>query len=162
MLFIYKRRAFHRARGRENMSSKAMGWRGIEFGGRLAVTACVIYIGSIVSALADQPSAGSGTVTGLSGNAPRFWQSGSQSPWQNDNDSSNETTDIDDADGNVDDLSFDDSSREDQSTPQLLIVDLGPVAVGASTIIRASAPPINCFYFLHEHIRERAPPSLRS
>jgi hypothetical protein len=68
------------------------------------------------------------------------------------------TTDLDDSDGGVDDLSADASTRSDQDTPLFSITGLDAVTLRTSGIVPILLFPVHCFYCLHEHIRERAPP----
>lgn len=73
---------------------------------------------------------------------------------------SDSTSDIDDSDGGLDDLSADLSTRDDQDTPHFSVTGLDAVTLRTPRIVPILLFPVHCFYCLHEHIRERAPPSL--
>ena len=83
-----------------------------------------------------------------------------ETPWQNDNDSSDETTDIDGTDNGLDDLSADNSPGNDPNSLDLCLVDLSVLAPRKTTSARALVLPVHSFFCLHKHIQERAPPEL--
>jgi hypothetical protein len=70
------------------------------------------------------------------------------------------TSDIDDTDGGLDDFSADPSTRNDWDTPLFSVTGLDAVALRTARIAPILLFPVHCFYCLHEHIRERAPPTV--
>jgi hypothetical protein len=82
-------------------------------------------------------------------------------PFPEGNISSDSTSDIDDSDGALDDLSADTSTRNYQNTQLFSVTDLDAITLRAPRIVPILLFPVSCFYCLHEHIRERAPPTLR-
>jgi hypothetical protein len=68
------------------------------------------------------------------------------------------TTDLDDDDGGLDDWSADTSTRTGQDTPLFSVTGLDAVTLRTPRIVPILLFPVHCFYCLHEHIRERAPP----
>ena len=76
-------------------------------------------------------------------------------------DSSNSTepaTDIDESESGPPGMEADSSSRNDQDTSPFSVTGLDALTLRAPGIIRIPLLPVNCFPFLREHIRERAPP----
>jgi hypothetical protein len=71
--------------------------------------------------------------------------------------SSDSTSDIDDSDGGLDDLSAD-TAHNYQDTPLFSVTGRDAVTRGKSRIVPILLFRVHCFYCLHEHIRERAPP----
>ena len=71
---------------------------------------------------------------------------------------SDSSSDIDDTDGGLDDFSADNPMRTDQDTPHFSVTGLDAVTLRTSGIVPILLFPVHCFYCLHEHIRERAPP----
>jgi hypothetical protein len=71
---------------------------------------------------------------------------------------SNSSSDIDDSDGGLDDLSADNPMRTDHDTPLFSVTGLDAVTLRTPRIVLIPLFPVHCFYCLHEHIRERAPP----
>ena len=67
-------------------------------------------------------------------------------------------SDIDDTDSALDDLGADTSTRNDQDTPLFSVTGLDAVTLRTPRIVPILLFPVHCFYCLHEHIRERAPP----
>jgi hypothetical protein len=70
------------------------------------------------------------------------------------------SSDIDDTDGGLDDFSADPSTCNDRDTPLFSVTGLDAVALRTARIVPILLVPVHCFYCLHEHIRERAPPCL--
>ena len=70
------------------------------------------------------------------------------------------SSDIEDSNADLHDLSADPSMRNDPDTPHFSVTGVGAGATRMPRIVRALLLPVHCFYCLHEHIRERAPPSL--
>jgi hypothetical protein len=83
-------------------------------------------------------------------------------PAQDRNDPSESTGDLDDSDVGLDDLTADNSSRSDQDSLHFSGTGLDAVTLRAPGITRILLLTVHCFYGLHDHIRERAPPSRRS
>lgn len=143
------------------MYASAMTLRGIGLGGRFAVAACAIYIGSIFLVAAEANTAGSDrtieTTTGTFAVSP----DDAGQPRQSDSEFPDSTTDIDEV-GDVSlDLSTDDL-RDGPDFSHLFVIDLEAITLRLPEIIRTRRASVRCFYCLHEHIRERAPPSMRS
>ena len=70
------------------------------------------------------------------------------------------SSDLDDSDVSLDDLIADTSTRNDHDTPYFSVAGLDAVTLRAPGVTPVLLLPVPCFYCLHEHIRERAPPSL--
>ena len=51
-------------------------------------------------------------------------------------------------------------SRDDQGPPHFAVASVDLVTLRAPGTIRIPLLTVHCFYCLHEHIRERAPPPL--
>jgi hypothetical protein len=68
------------------------------------------------------------------------------------------SSDIDDTDGGLDDFSADNPMRNDQDTPHFSVSGTGAAGTRMPRIVPVLLFPVHCFYCLHEHIRERAPP----
>jgi hypothetical protein len=68
------------------------------------------------------------------------------------------SSDIEYNNADLDDLSPDPSMRNDQDTPHFSITGVGAGATRVPRIVGILLLPVHCFYCLHEHIRERAPP----
>jgi hypothetical protein len=83
-------------------------------------------------------------------------------PSPDDNNFPDSTTDLDDTDGGLDDLSAraDTSTRNDQDTPLFSVTGLDAMTLRTPRILSNLLFSVHCFYCLHEHIRERAPPIL--
>jgi hypothetical protein len=83
-------------------------------------------------------------------------------PSQDGNDFPDSTTDLDDTDSGLDDLSAgaDSSTRNNQDTPLFSVTGPDAVTLRTPRIVPILLLPVHCFYCLHEHIRERAPPTL--
>jgi len=81
-------------------------------------------------------------------------------PSQDDNNFPDSTTDLDDTDGGLDDLSAgaDTSTRNYQDTPLSSVTALDAVTLRTPRIVPILLFPVHCFYCLHKHTRERAPP----
>jgi hypothetical protein len=78
-------------------------------------------------------------------------------PPQDSNNFPDSTPDLDD-DGGLDDLNPDTSTRNYQDTPLFSLTGLDAVTLRTPRIVPVLLFPVHCFYCLHEHIRERAPP----
>jgi hypothetical protein len=83
-------------------------------------------------------------------------------PAQDRNDPSDSTGDLDDSDVGLDNLTAANSSRPDQDPLHFAGTHLDAVTLRAPGITRIPLLTVPCFYCLHDHIRERAPPSRRS
>jgi hypothetical protein len=70
------------------------------------------------------------------------------------------SSDIDDTDGGLDDFDADTSTDNYQDTPLFSVTGLDAVALRTPRIVPILLFPVHCFYCLHEHIRERAPPTV--
>jgi hypothetical protein len=83
-------------------------------------------------------------------------------PSQDDNNFPDSTTDLDDTDGGLDDLNpgADTSTRNYEDTPLLSVTGFDAVTLRTPRIVPILLFPVRCFYCLHQHIRERAPPIL--
>jgi hypothetical protein len=143
------------------MYASAMTLRGIGLGGRFAVAACAIYIGSIFLVAAEANTASSDRTIEAANGICAVSQDDTGQPWQNDSDFPDSTTDIDDTDDVTLDLTADDW-RTDPDMPHLFVIDLEAITLRLPEIIRTRRASVRCFYCLYEHIRERAPPSLNS
>lgn len=144
---------------RESMYSSAMRLRRVGFMCRLAVAACLIYIGLIVSLVANPIN---GMLDRAMGEAARFCafsHNDAPAPFQDVDNVLTSITDIDDTDDAPLDLGCD---NNDQTLSQLCIVDLDAVTLRTPEVIRILRVPVRCFYCLHEHLRERGPPTLSS
>ena len=79
-------------------------------------------------------------------------------PSRDSNNSPEPARDIDESESGPVGLEADSSSRNDQDTSPFSVTGIDAVTLRAPGIIRIPLLPVNCFYCLHEHIRERAPP----
>jgi hypothetical protein len=68
------------------------------------------------------------------------------------------SSDIDVSDTDLDDVSADLSARNDQDPPHFSVTSLDAGATRTPRIVPILLFPVHCFYCLHAHIRERAPP----
>jgi len=82
-------------------------------------------------------------------------------PWQESNGLSDSLVDLDDSDGDLDDFA-DSSTRDHQDTPLFSMTGLDAATLRRLRRVPILLFPVHCFYCLHEHIRERAPPVRRS
>jgi hypothetical protein len=71
---------------------------------------------------------------------------------------SDSPSDLEDSNGGLEDLSADTSTRNDQDTPLFSVTGVDAVTLRTPRIVPILLVPVHCFYCLHEHIRERAPP----
>jgi hypothetical protein len=79
-------------------------------------------------------------------------------PSQDSNNFPDSPTDLDDTDGGLDDLSADSSACKYRDTPLFSVTGVGTVTLRTPRIVPILLFPVHCFYCLHKHIRERAPP----
>jgi hypothetical protein len=76
------------------------------------------------------------------------------------NNSSDSATDLDESDNALEDLSVNTPRRNDHNLAHVSVCDLGALNIRAPGTTQSFLAPARSFYCLHEHIRERAPPSL--
>jgi hypothetical protein len=141
------------------MYPRAIGLRGVGFGGRIAAASCVIYFGLVFSARAiDRVPPVSTTVLEAKASASRFLPDDSRKAkhFPAARRISRRAT------LRPTDLSGDSRCRESGSAPLLFVVDL--VVFNSRTVTTIGRPvrPVQSSYCLQEQIRERAPPILEN
>jgi hypothetical protein len=101
------------------------------------------------------------TNSSMDGSAWMSLASEKKQPSQGNNDFSESPSDMDEIDGGSDDLNADNSSRHDQDISHFSVTGPNAVTPRAPEVFRALLPlPAPVFRCLHQHIRERAPPTL--
>ena len=141
------------------MYPRAIGLRGVGFGGRIAAAACIIYFGLVSpAAAANRVPPVSATVLQAKGSASRFLPDDSRNAPQKAKHFPAARRISRRAAVRSIDLSSDRRCRESGSTPLLSVVDL--VAFNSRTATTISRPirPVQSSYCLQEHIRESARP----
>jgi hypothetical protein len=82
-----------------------------------------------------------------------------QTPTPEDN-SSDSSTDLDESDNALDDVSMDTVKRTDHKLGHSSLREVEVAIVHPAHVLQFFLPPDPSFYCLHQHIRERAPPGL--
>lgn len=83
-----------------------------------------------------------------------------EQPLPDSNNSPDSTTDLDDRDGSLDELSADTTTRSDQETPWFTTTTPATIALHRPGFVPAFLFLTHSSDSLHENIRERAPPGL--
>jgi hypothetical protein len=83
-----------------------------------------------------------------------------EQPLPDSNNSPDSTTDLDDSDGSLDELSADTTTRYDQETPWFTTTTAATIALHRPGFVPAFLFSNHSSDSLHENIRERAPPGL--
>ena len=120
------------------MNPVAIGWQGIRLGGGSMLTAGAIYFGTMVA------------------------QSDAQTSRQIAQNFPDVIIAVDGSTEDFFDLIANDSLGDDSNTPHSSILDLAAITPGVTEIIRFCPASFPRFCCLHDHVRERAPPSLRT
>ena len=128
----------------------------------VALAFSFLQVPSVAKAETALTSPGIDTNISVEGIDCRASKKEKKQPAQDNDNSPDSTTDLNDDDGGLDEVSAGTSARNDQDTSHLSVTDPAAVTLRALSFLRLRQPasgglPYNSC--LHEHTRERAPPS---
>ena len=128
----------------------------------VALAFSFLQVPSVAKAETALTSPGIDTNISVEGIDCRASKKEKKQPAQDNDNSPDSTTDLNDDDGGLDEVSAGTSARNDQDTPHFSVTDPAAVTLRALSFLRLRQPasgglPYNSC--LHEHTRERAPPS---